>query len=100
MVIVLIRKAIVISIISIIVVLLLFGTKVLNIQNMEEMGRDASSYHDISAYIYTICGLLMILVAFWTYRVHIVAGIIPFGLGAGCLFYGLYILWAKGVIAL
>ena len=75
----------------------LFGTKILNIKNMEEEGRDASSYHDISAYVYVIVGILLSLVAFWTYKIHIVAGIIPWGIGLSCLVYGLYILWAKGV---
>ena len=93
----LIKKIAIVSMISVLVVILLFGTKILNIQNMEAQGRDASSYHDVSAWIYTVCGILLCLVAFWTYKVHIVAGIIPWGIGLGCLFYGLYILWAKGV---
>jgi len=94
------KKAVIVSVISIFVVMALFGTKVLNIQHMEENGRDASSYHDISAWIYLICGILLMAVAWWTYHVHIVAGIVPFGIGLGGLVYGIYILWAKGVIAL
>jgi len=93
-----IKKVIIISMISIIVVLALLGTKILNIQNMEQQGRDASSYSDISAYVYVISGILMCLVAFWTYKIHIVAGILPWGLGISVLVYGLYILWAKGLI--
>jgi len=93
-----IRKAIVISMISILVVIALAGTKLLNISNMEAEGRDASSYHDLSAVIYVVCGLLLCLIAFWTYKIHIVAGIIPWGIGLGCLGYGLYICYAKGFI--
>jgi len=78
----------------------LFGTKILNIQNMEASGRDASSYHDFSGWIYLICGILLCLVAYWTYKVHIVAGIIPIGFGISSLAYGLYILMAKGVFTI
>ena len=91
-----IKKVVLISMISIFVVIALFGTKILNIQNMEAEGRDASSYHDLSAIIYLVCGLLLCVVAFWTYKIHIVAGIIPWGLGLGALIYGLYICYAKG----
>ena len=91
-----IKKVVIISMISIIVIITLACTKVLNITNMEEEGRDASSYHDVSAIIYVVSGLLLCIVAFWTYRIHIVAGIIPWGLGLSCLGYGLYLCWAKG----
>ena len=95
-----IKKVVIISCLSIICILGLFGTKILNIQNMEAQGRDASSYHDISAYIYTVVGILLCIIAFWTYKIHIVAGIIPWGIGLGSLAYGLYILYAKGAIVL
>jgi hypothetical protein len=83
--------------ISLIIVLALFGTKVLNIQNMEENGRDASSYSDASAIIYILAGIGMIFVAWKTYHFHLIVGIIPFGLGISLLFYGLYVCWAKGM---
>jgi len=94
------KKAIIISILSLIVVLSLFATKVINIQHMEAEDNNADSYSDISAYIYVICGVILIGIAFWTYRIHIVAGIIPFGFGFGTLMYGLYICYAKGIIVL
>jgi len=92
------KKAIIISSFSVLVVLLLFGTKIINIQHMEATDNDADSYSDISAYIYVFCGLVLMGIAFWTYKLHIVAGIIPIGLGFGALFYGLYILYAKGIL--
>ena len=95
-----IKKIIFISMISLIIVACLTATKVLNVMNIEESGRDASSYHDMSAIIYTVCGLLMCIVAFWTYRINIVAGIIPWGLGITLLGYGLYLCWVKGFITI
>lgn len=91
-----IKKAIVISAISIFVVIALTATKILNIQQIEATGGDASSYHDFSAIIYVVCGVLLCLVAVWTYKVHIVAGIIPLGFGITSLGYGLYICSVKG----
>jgi len=93
-----IKKLVFISIISLIAVMLLFGTKVINIEHMEATDDDASSYSDISAYIYVVAGVMICFVAFWTYKIHIVAGIIPFGMGFGAVFYGLYILYAKGIL--
>lgn len=94
-----IKKIVFISMVSLLVVVALTSTKVLNVINIEESGRDASSFHDISAIIYTISGFLLCLVAFWTYRIHIVAGIIPWGLGITLFAYGLYLCWVKGIIA-
>ena len=95
------KKIAVISCISILVILLLFGTKILNIQNMEAQGRNADSYHDLSGYIYVFCGIMLCLIAFWAYRFHFaLGGILPWGIGISSLIYGLYILNAKGVIGL
>ena len=95
------KKVAVIGLITVLVILLLFGTKILNIQNMEQQGRDASSYHDISGYVYVLCGVLLCIVAFWTYHLHFtLGGILPWGIGVSSLIYGLYILNAKGVFGL
>jgi hypothetical protein len=93
------KKVVIISMLSLFVVVALTSTKVLNVINIEESGRDASSFHDMSAIIYTISGLFLCVIAFWTYRIHIVAGIIPWGLGLTLFVYGLYLCWVKGIIA-
>ena len=97
---IILKKAIIISILSVLVVLLLFATKVINIQHMEATDDNADSYSDISAYIYVFCGLILIGIAIWTYKIHIVAGIIPIGIGFGSLVYGIYILYAKGILCI
>jgi len=97
----LIRKiALVLSVISLICVVALTGTKFLNIGQMEISDDNASSYHDLSPVIYAMVGILMMFSGYLTWRVssHISAFILPFGLGITCLGYGLYILYAKGVI--
>lgn len=92
------KTAIIISIFSILVVILLFATKVINIQHMEATGNNADSYSDISAYIYVFCGIMLTITGIFTYRIHKVAGILPIGLGISLLGYGIYILSAKGII--
>jgi len=89
------KKAIItalIAIIGIIVVLSLTTTKVMNVQNIEENDRNIDSFHEYSPAIYTIAGILMVISAFFTYRFHIIAGIIPFGLGLTLAGYGAYLL--------
>ena len=93
------KKAIIISILSIIALILLFSTKVVNIQHMESQDDPASSYSEYSAIIYVLAGLMLIFIAFWTFKIHIVAGIIPFGIGFSALVYGVYICYAKGMLA-
>lgn len=88
----------IIAILSLIVVLGLAGTKILNVQSIEEHGRNADSYHDLSAVSYVVLGLLMLIIAFFAFRLHVVAGILPIGLGIGLLLYGLYICWVKFLI--
>jgi len=91
-----IRKAILISVLSIIVVALSFGTKVVNAPTVAET--DAASYDEYVIIGYIIMGLLMLFISIWTYKLHIVAGIIPFGLGFAALSYGIYIAMCKGMI--
>lgn len=83
-----------ITIITLVVLLMLGGTKVLNMLQMDEIG-SADSYHDATPYIYMIAGALMIFVAYFTYRLHFVAGMIPFFVGISAFFYGAYILSIK-----
>jgi len=91
-----IRKAILISVLSIIVVALSFGTKVVNAPTVAET--DAASYDEYVIIGYIIMGLLMLFISIWTYKLHIVAGIIPFVLGFAALSYGIYIAMCKGMI--
>jgi len=91
-----IRKAILISVLSIIVVALSFGAKVVNAPTVAET--DAASYDEYVIIGYIIMGLLMLFISIWTYKLHIVAGIIPFGLGFAALSYGIYIAMCKGMI--
>ena len=90
-------KAIIISILSIIAVLLLFGGRVVTIGHVESNERDAHSFSSLSLWMGVFAGLLMIIVALWTYRIHIVAGIIPFGVGASVLMVCSYLLWCKSL---
>jgi len=92
-----IKKAILISMISIIAVLLLFAGRFVTIGHVELNDRDADSFSTIALWMGVISGLLMIMVAFWTYRIHIVAGIIPFGVGFSALAYCLYLLWCQSL---
>jgi hypothetical protein len=91
-----VKKVILISMISLIIVALSVGTKVINAPTVAET--DAASYDEMVITGYIIMGVLMILVAFWTYRIHIVAGIIPWGLGLSALGYGLYLAYCKGMM--
>lgn len=93
-----IKKVILISMLSLLVVALSVGTKVINAPTVAET--DAASYNELVIVGYVVMGLAMIVVAFWTYRVHIVAGIIPWGLGLSVLGYGLYLMYCKGMIPL
>lgn len=98
---VLIRKiALILAVISLLSVIGLTATKFLNIQQIEETGT-AESYHDMSAWIYTGIGLLMMLSGYITWMVtrHLSAFILPFGLGLTLTCYGLYILSVKGMIS-
>jgi len=85
---------------SVLVVVLLMFTKVLNMYQILENDQDAGSYHELAAWTYVLCGVILVFVAFHTYHWHILAGIIPFGLGMSTVVYGLFILWCKGVISL
>jgi len=87
------RKVIIIGFLSLFAMALLGFTKVLNAPHILET--EGVSYSDISAIIYVVAGLLLIFIAFFTYKFHFVAGIIPFLLGISCLLYGLFICFVK-----
>jgi len=88
----------ILTVLGILAVIALATTHILNIQNMEEKGRDASSYHDISPYLYVFAGLVSIASTYYTYKFHFLAGILSYGIGMMMLIYGFYLLIAKGVI--
>lgn len=88
---------IIISILSIIAILLIFGGKFVTIGYVESNERDADSFSEMSLWMGVIAGIIMIFVAFWTFKIHIVAGIIPFGVGAATLGICAYLLWCKGL---
>lgn len=95
------KIAIILAVISIISVVALTGTKFLNVKNMEEQGGDASSYHEMSAVLYIVVGILMMTSGIITFYLtkHISAFIIPFGLGVTLLGYGFYICYLKGIVS-
>ena len=92
------KKTIIISALSILAVLLMFGGKFVTIDYVESNDRDADSFSEVSLWMGVFAGILMMLVAFWTFRVHIVAGIIPFGVGASVLMICGYLLWCKSLV--
>ena len=70
------KMKIIISALSIIAILLIFGGRFITIGYVESNERDADSFSEISLWMGVVAGLIMIVVAFWTFRIHIVAGII------------------------
>jgi len=86
----------IIGALSIIAVMALATTYYLNVKNIEEKDRNVESYHDYSPYIYMFFGVVALISAYFTFHFHVVAGIIPFGLGALSLIYGLYLALIKG----
>lgn len=91
------RMKILISAISVLAVILLFAGRFITIGHVESNDRDVDSFSELSLWLGVIGGVLMLFVAFWTYRIHIVAGIIPFGVGVSVLIYCVYLLWCKSI---
>ena len=91
------KMKIIISALSIIAILLIFGGRFITIGYVESNERDADSFSEISLWMGVVAGLIMIVVAFWTFRIHIVAGIIPFGVGFSVLMICIYLLWCKSL---
>lgn len=88
---------IIISALSVLAVILLFGSRFVTIGYVETNDRDADSFSSYSLAMGLLAGIIMIFVAFWTYKVHIVAGIIPFGVGASVIMVCAYLLWCKTI---
>ena len=82
---------------SIIAVLLLCAGRFITVGHVEFNNRDADSYSPIALWMGLISGFIMLLVAFWTYRIHIIAGIIPFGVGITAIGYCVYLLWCQSL---
>ena len=91
------KMKIIISILSIIAILLIFGGKFVTIGYVESNERDADSFSEISLWMGVVAGLLMIIVSIPIFRVHLGAGIIPFGVGASVLMICAYLLWCKSL---
>ena len=89
---------ILISALSIIAVILLFAGKFVTIGHVESNERDVDSFSTWSIAMGLVAGLIMIFVAFWTFKIHIVAGIIPFGVGFSLAGYCAYLLWCKSLV--
>lgn len=91
------KKTIIISAFSILAVLLLFGGRAITIGHVETHDRDADSFSPMALWMCLFSGFILLFVAFWTYRIHIVAGIVPFGIGASAIVYSLYLLWCQSL---
>ena len=91
------KMKIIISILSIIAIVLLLAGRFVTISYIETNERDVDSFSETALWLGAFAGLIMIIVAFWTFRIHIVAGIIPFGVGFSVLVYSLYLLWCKSL---
>ena len=89
---------IIIAVLSILAIVLLSVGKVATFNYVESNDRDVHSFSTIAIYTGIIAGILMLVVAFWTFRIHIVAGIIPFGVGASLVVYCSYLLWCKSLV--
>jgi len=92
------KMAIIISALSILALILMFFGRVVTVTHVESNDRDVDSFSTVALWAGVASGFLMIFVAFWTYKLHIVAGIIPFGVGAGLILYCGYLLWCKSLV--
>lgn len=90
------RAAVIISILSILVVILSFSTKIINAPTVAET--QAASYNDITIIAYLVMGVLMILVALISSKLHIFAAILPLGLGIAAFSYALWVAYCKGLL--
>ena len=89
------KKAIIMSVLSVIAILLFFIGTFAKVGYVESNDRDVDSFSDMALWMGVASGVIMMFVAFWTYKIHIVAGIIPLGTGATIFFSCLYLLWCK-----
>lgn len=91
------KMKIIISVLSILAIILLCFGKVATFNYVESNDRDVQSFSTVAIWTGIIAGIIMVFVAFWTFRIHIVAGIIPFGVGASLVVYCAYLLWCKSL---
>lgn len=83
------------GIIGIIAIILFFAIKISSITYIEDHDRDVDSFGDIPIALTIFSGILLIITAFLTYHLHILLGIIPFGIGISTLLMGIYLAWCK-----
>ncbi len=89
------KKVAIVTILSILVVLLSFGTKIINAPTVAET--EAASYNDITIIAYVVMGVFMILLALISSRFHPVTALMPLGLGITMLGYALWVAYCKGL---
>ena len=92
------KMTIIISALSILAILLMFSGKFLSVDYIESNDRNVDSFSPIAMWTGLIAGILLVIISIWTFRVHIVAGIIPFGVGVSLLLYCAYLLWCKSLV--
>lgn len=92
-----IKMAIIISAISILALVLMFSGRIITVEHVESNDRDVDSFSTVALWMAVASGCLMVIVAWWTFKLHIIAGIIPFGVGAGLIVYCGYLLWCKSL---
>lgn len=93
-----IKMTIIISALSILALVLMFSGRLITVDHVEANDRNVESFSTLALWMAVASGILMVVVAFWTFKLHIIAGIIPFGVGAGLIVYCSYLLWCKSLV--
>ena len=93
-----IMMSIIISALSILAILLMFSGKFISFNYIESNDRNVESFSPIAMWTGLSAGIILVFIAIWTFRIHIVAGIIPFGVGAGLLIYCAYLFWCRSLV--
>jgi len=88
---------VIIAALSILAIVLLSCGKLATFNYVESNDRDVHSFSTVAMLTGIAAGVIMVFVAFWTFKIHIVAGIIPFGVGASLVVYCAYLLWCKSL---
>jgi len=92
------KMKVIIAALSILAIVLLTCGKIATFNYVESNDRDVHSFSTVAMLTGITAGVIMVFVAFWTFRIHIVAGIIPFGVGASLVVYCAYLLWCKSLV--
>lgn len=85
-----------IAVLGVIVVALLFGTKIINWETVEETAGE--SYNEATVWgiiLIGVCSTVAAVLTFWYFKV---LSFISLGLGVSALLYGLHIANAKGML--